>query len=169
MTAADQGASPVAAFRAAARESEAHGEKFAYENARFGALLGLRKLGCGFTILPPGKSACPFHNHRANEELFVILAGEGEYRFGDKTWPVKAGDLCAAPAGGPETAHHLINTGAEPLEYLAISTMIYPEIVEYPDSGKFLATHREAASGPAETKFRILARLGEGLDYWDGE
>ena len=43
-----------------------------------------RKLGYNLTVLPPGKAQCPFHSHRGEEEMFLILEGEGELRFGDQ-------------------------------------------------------------------------------------
>ena len=98
--------------------------------------------------------------------MFVILDGEGEYRFGDHRVAVSKGDVLGAPAGGPETAHQLINTGPAVLIYLAISTKAKTEIVEYPDSGKFLAK----TYGEGKTTFRAIGRAADtNLDYWDGE
>jgi uncharacterized cupin superfamily protein len=42
--------------------------------------IGAKKLGYNLTVLPPGKPQFPFHNHHAEEEMFVILEGEGELR-----------------------------------------------------------------------------------------
>ncbi|OJF92540.1 cupin domain-containing protein [Pararhizobium antarcticum] len=142
------------------------GTFFESRDASFGALLGLRNLGVGYGEVPPGKSGCPFHNHHVEEELFVILSGEGEYRFGPDRHAVKAGDVLGAPAGGPETAHALINTGAVPLKYLSISANAATEICEYPDSGKFLAKTRDASGKP---RFRFIGRPASDVDYWDGE
>ena len=50
--------------------------------AKFSAAIGARQLGYNLTELPPGKAQCPFHAHRAEEEMFLILEGEGELRFG---------------------------------------------------------------------------------------
>jgi hypothetical protein len=36
---------------------------------------------------------------------------------------------------GAAGAHQVINEGAEPARFLMMSTMVNPEIVEYPDSG----------------------------------
>jgi uncharacterized cupin superfamily protein len=94
------------------------GSFFESRDAAFGALLGLKDLGIGYGEVPPGKSGCPFHNHHVEEELFIILEGEGSYRLGDKRHAVGPGDILGAPAGGPETAHHLVNTGTVPLKYL---------------------------------------------------
>jgi len=53
------------------------GTFFESHDASFGAQLGLKDLGIGYGEVPPGKSGCPFHNHHIEEELFVILSGEG--------------------------------------------------------------------------------------------
>jgi hypothetical protein len=53
-------------------------------DARMGEVavaLGAQKLGYNVTEIPPGVAAFPFHNHRNNEEMFFILAGNGELRM----------------------------------------------------------------------------------------
>jgi uncharacterized cupin superfamily protein len=67
--------------------------------------------------------------------MFFILSGQGEYRFGEETFPIKAGDVLAAPAG--KTAHQIVNTGAQELRYLGFSTIGSVDVLEYPDSKKF--------------------------------
>src|SRR5262249_38061245 len=47
-----------------------HGERFEARVAAIGGRLGAQKLGYNVTVLPPGKRAFPFHNHRVNEEMF---------------------------------------------------------------------------------------------------
>ncbi|MCD2181244.1 cupin domain-containing protein [Rhizobium sp. GN54] len=143
------------------------GSLYESRDIAFGRLLGLKNLGIGYSEVPPGKSGCPFHSHHVEEELFVILEGTGTYRFGETRHPVGPGDVLGAPAGGADTAHHLVNTGEVPLKYLSISTMAATEICEYPDSGKFLAKTRKEAGGPVE--FRYLGRLESAVDYWEGE
>ena len=133
----------------------------------FGALLGLKDLGIGYGEVPPGKSGCPFHSHHVEDELFVILEGRGTYRYGSERHPIGPGDVLGAPAGGPETAHQIVNTGTVPLKYLSISSMAATEICEYPDSGKFLAKTRCSTGGRHE--FSIIGRSGEAVDYWEGE
>lgn len=43
--------------------------------ACFSASIGARQLGYNLTELPPGKAQCPFHSHRAEEEMFLIARG----------------------------------------------------------------------------------------------
>ena len=77
--------------------------------------------------------------------------------------------MLAAPTGGAEHAHQLINTGSRILKYLGISTSAETEVVEYPDSGKFGVTSRyDWTSGKGGV--RHLAKSGDkGLGYYDGE
>lgn len=148
------------------------GEFYESVDTSFGTLLGLAGLGVSYNEVPPGKSGCPFHNHHVEDELFYVIAGAGEYRFGEERHAIKTGDVLGAPAGGPETAHQIINTGTAPLVYLGISTMAKTEIVEYPDSGKFLAkTNRAITNSDDSTprRFRHIGRPEGDLDYWDGE
>ncbi|TCR92935.1 cupin domain-containing protein [Rhizobium sp. BK376] len=143
------------------------GDFFEGRDASFGALLGLKDLGISYNEVPPGKSGCPFHNHHVEEEMFFIISGEGEYRIGADRIAVKKGDVLAAPAGGPDTAHQLINTGSAPLVYLAMSTKAKAEIVEYPDSGKFMA--KTYATRERPVRFSFVGRDDTAVDYWDGE
>jgi uncharacterized cupin superfamily protein len=145
------------------------GEKYAARTARIGPLIGSTGLGCMAMIVRPGKRAFPFHVHHANHELFVILEGNGQYRYGGNTYPIKAGDVLAAPAGGPEVAHQIVNTGAVELKYLGISTMTQPEVVEYPDSGKFAVNSGMEDGSPASAQLRFIGRKENSIDYWEGE
>ena len=87
-----------------------NGRAFAAKLGRVGPLIGARKLGCMLHIVPPGKTAFPRHAHHTNEEMFFILSGEGTYRLGAESLPIRTNDLIAAPAGDGETAHQIVNT-----------------------------------------------------------
>ncbi len=142
-------------------------ETFEARLGQIGARIGARDIGCNLTVVPPGKRAFLFHNHRVNEEMFVVMAGIGEIRIGDARYPVRAGDVIACPAGGPETAHQIINTSSEELRYLALSTQRAPEVAEYPDSGKFALRTGEGPGGAAPMRF--IGRALESREYWEGE
>ena len=118
------------------------GDHFVAKIGSFGDMIGSEGIGCMLHVVAPGNKAFPFHNHHQIHELFVITEGEGEYRFGDHVYPVRKGDVCAAPTGGPEVAHQLRNTGSTELRYLGISTKADTEVVEYPDSQKFATMSR---------------------------
>jgi uncharacterized cupin superfamily protein len=150
-------------------QANGHGEKFAAKIGSFGRAIGSTGIGCMLHVVPPGKRAFPYHNHHGMHELFVILDGQGEYRLGKETYPVRAGDVLAAPAGGMETAHQLINTGDTELKYLGLSTSVATEVVEYPDSGKFAVTSRFEWANPAAGGIRFIGRSENSIGYWDGE
>ena len=148
-----------------------NGGKFAAKLGRIGPTLGAKRLGCMLTIVPPGKRAFPHHAHLIDDEMMFIIEGEADYRFGEDTWPVKAGDVLGAPPGGAEVAHQLINTGEGDLKYLAFSTNSGASVVVYPDSNKFLAAAGVPENGTSfDAKLRHLGWQGKGTaDYFDGE
>jgi uncharacterized cupin superfamily protein len=130
--------------------------------------IGARKLGYRLSVVAPGKRACPYHSHRVEEEMFLILEGSGELRYGDKRYAIRAGDVIACPTGGPDTAHQIINTGDVELRYLGVSNESEAEICEYPDSGKYgVFTSLDASE--ASKPIRVMGRPEDSLDYWDGE
>jgi len=143
-----------------------NGARFMAEFASLGALIGARKLGVSLAIVPPGKRAFPRHAHHVNEEMMFILEGEGSYHCGAESAPVKTGDLIAAPPGDGATAHQIENTSGKPLKYLTFSTRLDPEVVEYPDSGKFAVSSLAGAAKPA---IRFIGRAEASLGYFDGE
>jgi len=127
--------------------------------------IGARDLGYNLTVLPPGKVQCPFHSHHGEEEMFFILDGEGELRFGDQRYPIRRHDVIACPPGGAEVAHQIINTGATDLRYLAVSTLTELEACEYPDSGKI-----SIVSGKrGDRGLRKMFRTETDVEYYDRE
>jgi uncharacterized cupin superfamily protein len=141
-------------------EDFVQGERYASRCVRIGPRLGAKDLGYSYDVVPPGKRSCPFHSHRAEEEMFLILRGRGTLRYGSETRAVRAGDIICCPTGGPETAHQLINDSDEELAYLSVSTQSEVEMCEYPDSGKI---------GTYGGKARHITRAADGVDYWEGE
>lgn len=144
-------------------------ERFGSRSGVVGARIGARMLGYNITAVAPGKRAFPLHNHHANEEMFFILQGTGELRVGEERYSLRSGDFIACPPGGPDLAHQIINTGSQELRYLAVSTMVTPETVEYPDSGKVALISRQPAPDGSVRVVRHVARQGDSVDYWDGE
>ncbi|HTP75196.1 MAG TPA: cupin domain-containing protein [Burkholderiaceae bacterium] len=135
------------------------------KRARFSASIGARQLGYNLTVLPPGKSQCPFHAHRAEEEMFLILEGEGELRFGSQKYRIRKHDVIACPTGGADVAHQIINTGSTTMRYLSLSNVAQVEVCEYPDSGKVGVF----ADAPGAPRLRGLHRTASAVDYYDGE
>jgi uncharacterized cupin superfamily protein len=143
-----------------------NGQQFMAKWGRAGPLIGLTGLGCAVHVVPPGKKAFPYHRHHVMDELFYVISGEGQYRYGDETYLLRAGDLVGAPAGAKP--HQIINTGTEDLRYLGISTIGSVDIVDYPDSGKIAL-----AAGIKNADFKTATYAGVGrlqpADYFDGE
>lgn len=146
-----------------------NGGTFEAKIGSFGRSIGSTGIGCMLHDVAPGMKAFPFHNHHSMHELFYVLEGEGTYRFGEESHPVRAGDVLAAPSGGRDVAHQIINTGDKPLRYLGISTVAATEVVEYPDSDKFAVMSRFDWNNPEAGGIRFIGRQETSLDYWDGE
>jgi len=144
-------------------------ERFSSCAGQVSTRIGARMLGYNITAVPPGKRAFPLHNHHANEEMFFILQGAGELRVGEERYSIRQGDFIASPPGGPETAHQIINTGSEELRYLAVSTLIVPETLEYPDSKKIAMISRQMQPDGQMRVVRHVGRADGGVDYWEGE
>ena len=124
--------------------------------------LGGEKLSCGLWELPPGKRSFPLHVHHVTEEAMFVLAGRARVRTPEGETPVGPGDYVSFPAGGP--AHQLLNDGAEPLVYLALSATQGVDVVEYPDSRKVAAS-----VGPYPARKRWVFREKDQADYFEGE
>jgi uncharacterized cupin superfamily protein len=133
--------------------------------AQFSAGIGARKLGYNLTELPPGKSQCPFHAHRVEEEMFLILEGEGELRFGEQRYRIRKNDVIACPTGGRDVAHQIINTGSTTMRYLSLSNLAETDVCEYPDSNK-VGVYADA---PHAAPLRKMFRADATVEYYDGE
>ena len=148
---------------------QAHGDRFQVRRKQLGIAAGNQKLGCSLYELPPGCKAWPYHYHLANEEAIYILQGTGTLRLGGEEVAVTTGDYIAFPPS-KATAHQLINRGNIALQYLCFSTMIEPDLVAYPDSGK-VGVFAGAAPGGTKEKRTIHAYFytDTQTDYWSGE
>jgi uncharacterized cupin superfamily protein len=135
-------------------------QRGAYFNRR--KELGGERLACGLWELPPGKKSFPLHVHLVTEEALFVVSGRAKVRTPEAETPIGPGDFVSFPAGGP--AHQLINDGAEPLVYVAISATQGVDVVEYPESGKV-----GALVGRFPTGKRYLLRTNEQPDYFDGD
>ena len=96
--------------------------------------LGSIHSGLRLYRLAPGKQATRLHRHLHQEEIYFVLKGSGTLRHGEREVPVKTGDVILYPAGDP-AAHTFVNTGTEPMEYLATGNRVSHEVCEYPEDG----------------------------------
>ena len=131
-------------------------------------LLSTELLGASLYELAPGDATFPYHWHWANEELLIVVAGDVALRTPDGQRELTAGDVVAFPRG-PLGAHQVRNTSDDAARVLIVSTMLHPEIAEYPDSDKIVA----AAGGPLapgeDPPLQLPLRKGEAVGYWDRE
>jgi uncharacterized cupin superfamily protein len=109
--------------------------------------------------LPPGKANYPYHYHMGSEEIFYIISGSGTLETPEGDKPIQAGDVIVCPAG-EESAHRIVNTSAEKLTYLDCDTIVLPEVVGYPRSGKVGVM----ADGMAK-----FFKTGSDVGYYEGE
>ena len=120
-----------------------------------GRATGSRRTGMSHVTVPPGLLGWPPHCHSAEEEIFVVLGGEGTVVLGEEEHAVEAGNVVARPPG--TRVAHSFRAGDAGLTYLAYGTREPNDIVYYPRSGKI--------------SFRGVGVIGrlEPLGYWDGE
>jgi len=136
-------------------------DDFRIGEAQLGPQLGAELIGGSVYEIEPGKKLWPYHLHHANEEWLVVLRGRPTLRTPEGERELVEGDVACFPRGATGT-HQLRNTTDEPARILMISTLIVPEILEYPDSGKLDTLN-------AKGERILLARNAEPAKYWDGE
>ncbi|MEM7530591.1 MAG: cupin domain-containing protein [Chloroflexota bacterium] len=142
------------------KEVVGNGDKFAATIGTITQLMGMTKLGCTMVEIEPGKRAWPYHLHYGQEELFIILEGEGTLRYDDEEYPITQGEIFFAPIG-EGTAHQIMNTSDTPMRYLALSSMSDPEVCYYPDSQKY--------GSYSDLGLQFLSRKESAVEYMDGE
>jgi uncharacterized cupin superfamily protein len=111
--------------------------------------------GLSHMTLPPDAAGYPPHCHSAEEEIFVVLEGNGRVLLGEEEHELRRGHVVSRPAG--TRVAHSFRAGGEGLRYLAYSNRDPNDIAYYPRSNKI--------------NFRgvgVITRL-ERLDYRDGE
>ncbi len=123
---------------------------------------GGERLGCSLWELAPGKRSFPMHSHLVTEEALFVISGHGLVRTPEATSPIGPGDFVAFSAGGP--AHQLVNDGTEPLVYVALSSTVGVDVVQYAESRKIAAS-----IGTPPSRKQWIFREGDQADYFDGE
>ncbi|MEX0850749.1 MAG: cupin domain-containing protein [Gaiellaceae bacterium] len=125
-----------------------------------GKAAGSQRTGLRFAEILPGKLNAPPHCHSAEEEIFVVLDGAGTLLLweedGVAEHEVRAGSVVARPPGSGVA--HSFRAGEEGMTLLLYGTRDSNDICYYPRSGKVFFTG-----------LGVIARLGDQLDYWDGE
>jgi len=116
---------------------------------------GAARTGLNIDQIHPGKLNTVPHCHSAEEELFVVLEGDGTCLLGDEERPLRPGHVVSRPAG--TRIAHAFRGGENGMRLLVYGTREPNDIAYYPRSNKVY--------------FRgigLMTRL-EHLDYMDGE
>src|SRR4029450_10628115 len=92
-------------------------EGWRFKDAWVGAHTDAELIGASMYEVEPGNKQGPFHTHHANEEWVIVLRGEPTLRT-------------------HEGERQIRNDTEAPIRVLMLSTLIAPDVVEYPDSGK---------------------------------
>ncbi|GAC1579491.1 MAG: hypothetical protein NVS3B18_13170 [Candidatus Dormibacteria bacterium] len=121
----------------------------------FGRRLGSVASGLQHVEVAADREATAQHCHSGEEEIFVVLAGDGFLVLGEDEAPVGAGHVIVRPPG--TGVGHVLRAGPRGLTYLAYGNRDTSDLCYYPRSNKiaFRGVH-------------LIARL-EKLEYWDGE
>jgi uncharacterized cupin superfamily protein len=122
---------------------------------RLSRAAGSSSTGLQHAVVQPGKESGPQHCHSVEEEIFVILDGDGVLVLDDDETPVARGHVVSRPAA--TGVAHMFRAGEGGLTYLAYGTREPADVCYYPRSNKI-----------AFRGVGVIARL-ERLDYWDGE
>jgi uncharacterized cupin superfamily protein len=154
---------PLNLYEVAAEADAADPPGYRARMARFGPSIGAAQLGASVYELDPGESICPYHYENTEEEWLLVLTGTPTLRDPDGEHELAAGDLVCFLAG-PDGAHKVTNRAGSVARVMMLSTIpksvggFQLSISVYPDSNK-------VGVWPPGGRFR----LGESLDYWDGE
>jgi uncharacterized cupin superfamily protein len=129
---------------------------------------GAQRSGLNWLALPPEREGAPPHCHSAEEEVFVVLDGEGTLELWAgpspgaphqteprELHPLRRGSVVSRPPG--TRVPHSIRSGANGLTYLAYGTKDTNDVCYYPRSNKVFWRG-----------LGVIARL-ELLEYSDGE
>ena len=80
-------------------------------------ILGTTSIELSFGTLAPGACVPFFHHHKQNEEVYVVLGGEGVFILDGKEEPVASGSIVRV---APEVSRNTKCTGDVPLVYICI-------------------------------------------------
>lgn len=111
--------------------------------------------GLRWLAVAPGARSAPRHCHSTEEELFMVLVGEGEVLLGAERSAVRPGSVVVRPPG--TGVAHAFEAGEAELVVLAYGTRRPEDLTWYPDSGK-------VALRGLGVRIRV-----EPVGYWEGE
>jgi uncharacterized cupin superfamily protein len=127
---------------------------------------GSKRTGLNLAVLAAGEEGAPAHCHSAEEEVFVVLEGDGTLTLipspvraaqgaEEEQHALRRGHIVARPPGTGMA--HVFTAGDKGITYLAYGTRDFNDILYYPRSNKFFLKG-----------IGLIGRV-EPLDYYDGE
>jgi uncharacterized cupin superfamily protein len=120
------------------------------------AAAGSVSAGLQHVVAAPGKETTPLHCHSAEEEIFVVLDGDGVIVLDEDETAVRPGNVIARPPG--TGVSHMFRAGPHGLTYLAYGTREPNDFCYYPNSNKIIFGG-----------LGVIVRVERIADYWDGE
>ncbi len=111
--------------------------------------------GLQHVTVAPGRRSSTRHCHAREDEIFVVLGGDGTLLLGEERHAVRPGAVVSRPAA--TGVAHSFEAGDGGLELLAYGTRDPDDACWYPDSRKI-----------SWRGLGVVHRI-EPLDYWDGE
>jgi uncharacterized cupin superfamily protein len=138
------------------RDTATIGRRVRYPGREMGSL----KTGVRHAEVFPGKLNAPPHCHALEEEIFVVLDGDGDLLLweeeGVTEHPLRTGSVvCRQPSTG---VAHAFRGGSSGMTVLMYGTREPGEVCYYPRSAKVYFIGLE-----------LITRVCEQLDYWEGE
>jgi uncharacterized cupin superfamily protein len=107
---------------------------------RLGMAAGAVATGLNHVVLRAGQQGAPPHCHALEEEVFVVLEGDGVFELwtpreqAPAEHPLRAGDVASRPPGSGVA--HAIRPGEGGLTYLAYGTREAGDMCFYPQDGR---------------------------------
>ena len=146
----------VADLEALERDAGTIGRRVRYPGRDAGSV----RTGIRHAEVFPGKLNAPPHCHSLEEEIFVVLDGDGHLLLweedGVSEQPVRAGSVVVRP---PSTGvAHAFRAGESGMTLLMYGPREPGEVCYYPRSDKVYFIG-----------LGLITRVGEQLDYWEGE
>lgn len=129
--------------------------RIARTRRNLGRAAGSVTTGLQHVEVTAGKQSSAQHCHSLEEEIFVVLGGDGMLVLGDEETPVRAGHVISRPAG--TGVAHVFSGGQGGMTYLAYGTREPGDVCYYPRSNKVFLRG-----------INLVTRV-ERLDFWDGE
>ena len=125
-----------AAEAEAAMDTHSHpwNPKSEIRGLQLGRRAGLIRTGVSLARIAPGRESFVYHSHEREEEWLYILSGTGTAEIDGGEYEVGPGDFMGFAT--PSVAHHLRNSGNEPLVYLIGGESREVEVATFPRLGK---------------------------------